>query len=102
MDLGVPGCVDGAVDCLRDGGGGGCCEALAALEHEVAVRGGGDIVCGCGGGVVGGGQEGVGQGLPEAGFVDEEVLGVVSAVVVGDFEDGCFLAFLFLGWISGV
>ena len=99
LDLGVPGRVDGAVDCLRNGGGGGC-EAVAALEHEVVVRAGGDIVWG-GGGVVGGGQEGVGQGLPEAGIVDE-VLGVVGGVVVGDFEDGCFLAFLFLGWISGV
>ncbi len=94
LDLGVPGRVDGAVDCLRDGGARGC-EAVASLEHEVVVRGGGDVVWG--GGVVGGGQEGVGQGLPEAGFVDEEVLGVVGGVVVGDFEDGCLLAFFFRG-----
>ena len=51
LHLGVPGRVDGAVDGLRDGGGGGC-EAVAALEHEVVVRGGGDVVWG--GGVVGG------------------------------------------------
>ena len=94
LHLGVPGRVDGAVDCLRDGGARGC-EAVAALEHEVVVRGGGDVVWG--GGVVGGGQEGVGQGLPEAGFVDEEVLGVVGGVVVGDFEDGCLLASFFRG-----
>ena len=38
--------------------------------------------------------------MPEAEFVDEQVLGVVGGVVVGDLEDGCFFAFLRGFWIS--
>ena len=42
----------------------------------------------------------VARAWPEAEFVDEQVLGVVGGVVVGDFEDGCFRAFFLLVWIS--